>query len=101
MKRGPVTNIVVGVLWLALGIFAMASKANLGLLGVIPIPNILVVIIGVVWTALGIFAFVRPRPAAVAPAPVAQPYPATPQPQQYDPQMPQYAPREPQGPTPI
>jgi len=101
MKRGPIINIVVGLIWIGLGILAMTSKTSLALFGVVPIPNILVVIIGVVWAVLGIVALLRAHPAPVAPAPVAQPYPVTPQPQQYDPSIPQYAPREPQGPTPI
>jgi len=110
MKRGPIINIIIGLLWIGLGIMATMQQMNLALFGIIPIPNVLVIIIGVVWTVLGIVALVRPHQAPVAPAAPAQQYPAMPQPQQYpmapqprqyDPQMPQYAPRDPQGPTPI
>jgi len=99
MKRGSIVNLIIGLLWVGLGIFALIENMHLRLFGVIPIPNYLVVIIGVVWTVLGIVALVRPQPAPVAPA--AGQYPVTPPPQQYSPTIPQYAPRDPQGPTPI
>jgi len=77
---------------------------KLGLFGIIPIPNSLVIAIGVIWTIVGISGLFT-KPPAVEPEEYPAVQPGQPYPQQGPPQenlgVPQYAPRDPEGPTPI
>ena len=59
-SSGSWTNIIIALCWIGLGIFAMIDGWQLGLFGVIPIPNILIIIIGVVWLFFGIRAKMQP-----------------------------------------
>ncbi|MCL2489385.1 MAG: hypothetical protein FWF36_01445 [Propionibacteriaceae bacterium] len=68
-KKAPVTNIIVAVLWVVLGILALSAGYQLALFGLIPINGVLVIIIGIVWLAVTLFSWLRPQqPTAAVPA---------------------------------
>jgi len=67
MKRTAIINIVIGAIWIAVGIVSLINNVPLALFGAVRLPNPVVIVIGIVWTSLGVFALVRDIRATAPP----------------------------------
>jgi len=88
-KSNPIFNVLIGALWVVLGVIAQTTGTGLRLFGFIPINGVVVMIIGVVWIVVSIFMWMKPAGQSAA-MPGQMPPTAVPR---YDPnQMPPVAP---------
>ncbi|MCL2653966.1 MAG: hypothetical protein FWD63_09305 [Propionibacteriaceae bacterium] len=78
MKKPGLQNIIIGVLWIIIGVIALSAGIQLALFHVIPINGIVVILLGVVWAGFGIYQ--KTRPVQPPPQPQAYPYPQAPGP---------------------
>jgi len=73
MKKDGVRNIVIGVIWIFLGIVALATGTELALFHLIPINGVVVIVIGVIWGGIGVYQLVESGKPAAQPGLGAQP----------------------------
>ena len=59
MRRGPIIHIVIGAIWLILGVLAVVYNMKLMLFFRIPISNYLVIAIGVIWTGAATYTLIH------------------------------------------
>jgi len=70
VKRTAIVHIVIGLIWVVLGVLAVIYKLRLTLFFAIPIPNAVVILIGVIWTGAAVFALIRAGQHQPDPSPV-------------------------------
>ena len=81
MKKDGVRNIVIGAIWIFLGIIALATGTELALFHLIPINGVVVIVIGVIWGGIGVYQLVESgKPAPQPGVGAQQPYPNRPTP---------------------
>jgi len=81
MKKDGIRNVVIGALWIIIGIIALFGNIQLALFHLIPINGIVVIVLGVIWGGVGVYQMIRPsQPAAQPAAGMQQPDPSQPTP---------------------